>query len=231
MDKDFDISRLESNLYLDLLAIFEEKTKLETESADPLRSLCIDQTSMQLESLALEWLMGHDSRTIEQLTAHVWPNICEMATSPEPTDEEADSWDIFEALGFTDPDEVEHDTLFVLDGMLYCARALADTDPETMFMSVLSASYYYGVARGCQYQREGIAANSAHSVFSRKGARARHKENHALRADALQYYQTHRHEFNSKDDAALAIAEKVVPVKFRTVRKWLTEPKEKSTAA
>jgi hypothetical protein len=58
------------------------------------------------------------------------------------------------------------------------------------------------------------------------GAQARHKENHALKADALKHYREHQHLFKSKDEAAEAIARKVVPASFRTVREWLKKPQD-----
>lgn len=49
-----------------------------------------------------------------------------------------------------------------------------------------------------------------------------HAENRDLKAQAIAYYRDHRHEFPSKDKAAQFIAERIVPLKVRTVRDYLT---------
>lgn len=51
----------------------------------------------------------------------------------------------------------------------------------------------------------------------------RHAENRASKEFAMKYYAEHIDEFGSMDDAASAIAQKIVPYKFRTVRDWITE--------
>ena len=60
------------------------------------------------------------------------------------------------------------------------------------------------------------------SLDARFKARKRHAENRDLKAEAIAYYRDHRDEFKSKDAAAQYIAERVVPLKVRTVRDYLT---------
>lgn len=62
---------------------------------------------------------------------------------------------------------------------------------------------------------------SALSRSAKSAAAARHAENHAMRDQVLDHFRQHRDTFKSKDDAALAMAGKLVPVRFRTVRQWL----------
>ncbi|TAN05769.1 MAG: hypothetical protein EPN38_10445 [Rhodanobacteraceae bacterium] len=57
------------------------------------------------------------------------------------------------------------------------------------------------------------------SALGRMGAAARHEEDRALKRDAIEAYLNGS--YTSKDAAAEAIAGKVVPAKFRTVRAWL----------
>lgn len=57
------------------------------------------------------------------------------------------------------------------------------------------------------------------SAFGRMGAAARHEEDRALKREAIEAYLNGS--YLSKDAAAEAIAGKVVPVRFRTVRAWL----------
>jgi hypothetical protein len=56
-----------------------------------------------------------------------------------------------------------------------------------------------------------------------RAARERHKENHAMKRQAIEYYEAHRLEYSSIDAAAAAIARKIVPVTFRTVQGWISE--------
>jgi hypothetical protein len=49
----------------------------------------------------------------------------------------------------------------------------------------------------------------------------RHSENRSMKEQAIKYYKNHHESFANKDDAALQIAGKIVPVAFSTVRGWL----------
>jgi hypothetical protein len=81
------------------------------------------------------------------------------------------------------------------------------------------SQYEYGWEAAIECDGESLAM----SRLARKGAMARHKENHDLKREALEYFHEHREQFTSKDAAAEAIAGKVVPAAFRTVRNWLKE--------
>ena len=59
------------------------------------------------------------------------------------------------------------------------------------------------------------------SEQARSAAHARHKENRALRADVEAHWQEFGHTYKSKDAAAAAIAGKIVPLSFATVREYL----------
>lgn len=80
----------------------------------------------------------------------------------------------------------------------------------------------------CRERRMGFYdfEDEAQTSFAKKGAKARHKENHAAKEDVFKWLDENMQSYKSMDDAALAIAEKVVPMKFRTVRQWLTEWKK-----
>ena len=70
-------------------------------------------------------------------------------------------------------------------------------------------------------QAHKILGNTVVSEQARKAATIRHRENHAMRDQAMKYYGEHKSEFSSMDDAAWAIAGKIVPVKYRTVYEWI----------
>ena len=63
-------------------------------------------------------------------------------------------------------------------------------------------------------------------AMAKKGANARHKENRDNKADVFKWADKNMKAYKSMDAAALDIAEKLVPYKFRAVRKWLTEWKK-----
>ncbi|GGX76805.1 hypothetical protein GJV26_17015 [Massilia dura] len=69
---------------------------------------------------------------------------------------------------------------------------------------------------------------SAMSALGRKGADAAHVENRALKKNVFEWCDKNMMQYNSMDDAALAIAGKLVPVKFRTVRSWMSLWKKQS---
>jgi hypothetical protein len=51
-----------------------------------------------------------------------------------------------------------------------------------------------------------------------------HKENHDLKEDVFNWCDEHHHQYpKDKDGMATAIAGKVVPLKWRTVRDWITD--------
>jgi hypothetical protein len=63
-----------------------------------------------------------------------------------------------------------------------------------------------------------------------KRAGKAHKENRAMKEQARAWWRDNNHLYNSKDGAAEVIAGKVVPVKFRTARRWLDDWPEKPSA-
>ena len=64
------------------------------------------------------------------------------------------------------------------------------------------------------------------SENARLGADARHRENRAMKQDVFAWCDAHMKKYSNMDDAAFAVAEKLVPIKFRAVRSWMTEWKK-----
>lgn len=54
----------------------------------------------------------------------------------------------------------------------------------------------------------------------------RHAENHSMKAEAFTWLDENMQNFRSMDKAAEAIANKVVPIAFRTARQWVGEWKK-----
>lgn len=67
--------------------------------------------------------------------------------------------------------------------------------------------------------------------LAKKGAKARHKENHQTKDFVFAWLDNNMEKYKSMDDAAHYISEKLVPMKFRTVRQWLTEWKKLRSAS
>ncbi len=86
------------------------------------------------------------------------------------------------------------------------------------------ASYYGGVLAGIT---EGVFGRDRHhrAQASKQMIDGRHAENRDSRATAMAWYDEHRHECGSDDEAAEKLM-KVVPMKFRTIRDWITEHKK-----
>jgi len=61
----------------------------------------------------------------------------------------------------------------------------------------------------------------ARSEQARAAANKRHEENHAMRDQVRAHYLENKAKFKSKDAAAEAMAKKLVPLPFRTVRDYL----------
>lgn len=67
--------------------------------------------------------------------------------------------------------------------------------------------------------------------LAKKGAKARHRENHQTKDFVFAWLDSNMEKYKSMDDAAHYISEKMVPMKFRTVRQWLTEWKKLRSAS
>jgi len=217
MEADFDYTRLEGNLYTSLIGCFEEatSTRVALDGETP-RELLNHSVTMTLETLAIKWLQADESHTIEELLTQLWTSYCRM-----PEDAIDDSEDINKAMGFllpTDPPEFS----VLLDGIWACAIALAQADFESSLVYASVAQRQLGFIDGVESVRDGDAdLNTAKRRLSSLGADVRHKEHRDMKAQVIEHYEANRHLFRSKDQAAEAMAGKLVPMPFRTVRDWL----------
>lgn len=74
-----------------------------------------------------------------------------------------------------------------------------------------------------------VAKQSQKSQTGSAGARIRHKENHAMKAEVFVWLDTNRQKFRSMDATAQAIT-KLQPIAFRTSRDWVGEWKKLRSA-
>lgn len=99
-----------------------------------------------------------------------------------------------------------------------CLDQLAQANAPVA-MHFLARAYQNLFECTCQAQLLlGIASTNA-----RKAALARHRENHAMKAEVQRWYEQNKGAYRSMDAAAAAAAGKVVPVTMRTVRGWIGE--------
>lgn len=74
-------------------------------------------------------------------------------------------------------------------------------------------------------------ANKKISVAASKNAIKGHAENHAMKAQVFAWCEANIQDYPSMDAAAEAVAGKLVPVAFRTARKWIGEYRKKGQSA
>jgi hypothetical protein len=100
------------------------------------------------------------------------------------------------------------------------ARESLDEENATLALKQMTTSHeLLGMASSSADSKE--SERLLISTIAKKAAEARHAENRQLKADGLAWYAENKQNYSSKDDAAQAMT-KVVPVKFRTARSWLT---------
>ncbi|WP_157129844.1 hypothetical protein [Burkholderia pseudomallei] len=103
--------------------------------------------------------------------------------------------------------------------------AVARTDPSTLVLAwdaIRDASYWQGVVMGLArlwiYGKPRMTVSEAAS----KAAHVRNAENRAIRGSAFEWLDANFAECKSKDDAAERLT-KIVPVAFRTARRYVTQ--------
>lgn len=83
------------------------------------------------------------------------------------------------------------------------------------------ASFWHGTSLA--FARAGsLAGKPSVSDIARAAAHARNSENRAIKASAFEWLDEHFNECKSKDDAAERLI-KIVPVAFRTARRYVTQ--------
>ena len=71
-----------------------------------------------------------------------------------------------------------------------------------------------------------LILNNAVKAKQSAAAIKRHQEHYQMKADVFDWLGSNMHNYKSMDATAEAIAGKVVPLAFRTVRKWVKEYKD-----
>lgn len=113
-------------------------------------------------------------------------------------------------------------------GLVACAFAIqalkAEEGSDRGWFFVCQARHWLGrlqgIIRGRGMEHEGP------SKFALSGARAKNRENNRMKDDVFAWCDANFANYKSMDSAASAIAGKLVPVTFRTVRSWIGEWKK-----
>lgn len=154
-----------------------------------------------------------EGKFIEEVFGGLWRD----EDTGEELEEEINRWE-------EQPEDMK--SLGILQAMLIsCAyacqgmKAQRVNDLTRAWQYTARCQYWLGIAVGaCSLRR---LQGAPDTQFAKLGASARHKENREMKAQVLAWYASHADSVGSKDAAAEAIAGKLVPVKFRTVREWL----------
>lgn len=228
MDPQFDFSRLESNLYLDLLAVFNTTSGMaviETEDGGPPWMGAVLHIA---EDLAIHWLKGGLPRTIDTLLNHLWPSLCGLAmfTGKEAEAYEEDADHFHEVLGLTDDLGKEPESWMILTGLSSCARALTAERSDDAYLYAFHASVCKGMVVGAQWVHEDAFLTSkvdrerlAHA--GRMSGKARRKQAKASPQAVLELEQRLLRDGKGVRDTASIIAARlgVTPEYVRQLRR------------
>ncbi|WP_157648403.1 hypothetical protein [Burkholderia ubonensis] len=206
----------------------EEIQTLKRDALDRALRTPITQAGSVLEGLATAWeqVSGNDGgEVIERYFGPMWGD--------EDTNGDAFLDEFYEAASRKDPNFLNHAMLLIIMiSCAYCVQAMkADKNGrrDEAWSYVDDARYWQAIVTATfAAQSEGQEGVSG---LARKAAAARHAENYAMKADVFKWCDDNLSQYSSTDSAASAVAEKIVPAKFRTVQKWISEYKKDMRSA
>ncbi|AKM41356.1 hypothetical protein NL30_10735 [Burkholderia contaminans] len=135
----------------------------------------------------------------------------QYAALAEAANRDAPTWPLIEQL------------IRIAYGYVYSAR-LADLAhaPNLAWNNVERASFWLGMSLAFARIAAQAADRPSISDIARAAAHARNSENRAIKESAFEWLDEHFSECKSKDDAAERLT-KIVPVAFRTARRYVTQ--------
>lgn len=114
----------------------------------------------------------------------------------------------------------------MLTSLAFCVEALkAEQNSSRAWYYVQMANRWLGVFQ-CLFIMSSQRARMSLYDFARKGAAARHAENWSCKETVFQWCDENMAKHKSMNAAAEAVANKLVPYGYRTVRDWMTEWKK-----
>lgn len=102
---------------------------------------------------------------------------------------------------------------------------LHDLDGQQLDLELREHLHHLSIGRFIE-----LVLSNAVKAKQSAAALKRHQENHAMKLQVFEWLSINFQKFKSMDAAAEAIAGKLVPLKFRTVRKWVKEYKDMQSA-
>lgn len=157
-------------------------------------------------------------RFIQEIFGQIWAD----GDTGEKFELEIDKWD-------DEPEELR--PLGIVQAMLVsCAYACQGMKAhkaenfEAAWRYTAKCNYWLGIVIGAWSIRE--SEDWPVRQFAKQAAKVRHKENNEMRDYVRAWYAENAATLGTKDAAAEAAAGKLVPMKFRTIRDWLKEPKK-----
>ncbi|CAM2158378.1 conserved hypothetical protein [Paraburkholderia tropica] len=203
----------------------EARTRYETEYEALInKAITADDSALEtMSDLEELWLSVAPNKTSDDFEAEVHepfntddPDLDAMEaefTQSADTDPHAlGSWPLIES-----PIRISY-------GYAYLARlaAVSDGANQMAWNYVETASFWHGYALGLVRASSAFTNTSSISELARKAAHARNAENRAIKSEAFAWLDNNFELCASKDDAAEKLT-RVVPVVFRTARRYVTQ--------
>lgn len=172
----------------------------------------------------LHFIAGEISRSEEE----AWVIAFEVLNLRRSMDLEQQALKLYEDIvhqrDFRDDPSDELLALALMIGPIDWAAAYTEADlTQSLRLLMLSArqrGYVRGTDHAARQKDNNELITALRSELARRGAAARHAENHEMRDRIFAWYREHYHQFKSMDAAAEAYL-KQEPVSFRTARKHI----------
>ena len=174
-------------------------------------------------------MVAEDKSKIERIQSIYLNVIFDAALKHHETGADIDDC-LMDAIDNTNSENIPFVELILSAAMYHsvlCGHHYYNAQMNYAIVDLIDANYYLGVYRG--YTSSEIDFQQQRSKIIKKAGDIRHKENRAMKSQAIQYFKENYKDFSNKDDAAMEIANKVVPAKFSTVRGWLKGIKPESS--
>lgn len=202
--------------------------KLESHFESELKTDDLVDLAKQSKELEIDITQGIQTRIDEHGLKIFDQNRRQITDFCEAAKSQRDGWVLLQLMGLmrqnhsygkANDDSLDFETLLSITAMTHISDCIIADQYHDGLDCILS--YVHENIAGANLYRETlITAEKTIQANAKKAANSRHTENHAMRTQALEWYASHKHEYSSKEEAAMEIT-KIVPVKFRTARDWL----------
>jgi hypothetical protein len=212
--------------------------KVRKEGQEDLAAVLEDAWSIGLEFLSVFWgVFSEDTLFLDWHKAErllPWANespkntvqlVNSIAASQTSADFDWDAW--WRSIGDISADSKSQVEQIAVAGLLALDRFLE----ELLFRGNLRVAMrkqidvYHWLTNVHAFLRERVLRSQSDVAVI--AANARHAENRSMKKQVWEWYEANEQNYRSMDAAAEAIADKLVPVTFRTARGWIGECRKK----